>query len=214
MAFISNTGPAAFKTDLEGVYEALQQQRSALLKEARELQLAARLLVVAEARRLGASAGRDDPRVERYAQANAQILRRLAALEVESQIADIRVPPVTKTDTLLQGRVTDAADKATAQVQVTLVDESGAAVAGIDPIQTDASGYYAFILQPEQVQALAANRLMLQVGNDSGKLVPTAAKPFVLTAGQVTISEIRLQAGELDQLKLRTTSVESLRKPG
>ncbi len=205
MAFISNTGPAAFKTDLEGIFESLQQQRSALLSEAREIQLAARLLAVEEARRLGAIVGRDDSRVERYTQANAAILRRVAALEVETQIADIRVPPVTKTETLLHGRVTDAADRATARVQVTLVDESGAAVAGIASVQTDASGYYAFILQPEQIEAIGANRsLTLQVGNDSDKLVPAAAKPFVLTAGQVTISEIRLQAGELDRLKLRT----------
>lgn len=205
MAFISNTGPAAFKSDLEGAYEALQQQRSALLNEAREIQLAARLLAVEEARRLGAIAGRDDSRVERYAQANADILRRLAALEVETQIADIRVPPVTKIETLLQGRVTDEAYTATARVRVTLIDESGAAVAGIDPVQTDQSGYYAFILQPEQIEAIGANRsLSLQVGNDSDKLVPAAAKPFVLTAGQVTISEMRLQASELDQLRLRT----------
>ena len=208
MAFISNTGQAAFKTDLEAIFETLQEQRSALLTAAREVQLAARLLAVEEARRLSATVGRDDSRVERYTRANETILRRLAALEVETQIADIRVPPVTKTETLLQGRVTDAADKATAQVLVTLIDESGAPVAGIDPVPTDDSGYYAFILQPEQVQAIGANRsLMLQVGSDSGKLVPAAAKPFVLTAGQVTISETRLQAGELDKLRLRAAFV-------
>lgn len=212
MAFISNTGQAAFKTDLEAIFETLQEQRSALLGMALEVQLAARLLAAEEARRLSASAGQDDSRVGRYTQANAAILRRVAALEVETQIADIRVPPVNKTETLLQGRVTDAADKATAQVQVTLIDESGAPVAGIAPVQTDASGYYAFILQPEQVQALGTNRqLTLQIGNDSGKLVPAAAKPFVLAAGQVTISETRLQSSELDKLKLRTAFAASSR---
>jgi len=204
MAFISNTGQAAFKTDLEAIFETLQQQRSDLLTMASEVQLAARLLAVEEARRLDASSGRDDGRVGRYLQANEIMLRRIAALEVETQIAAIRVPPVTKTETLLQGRITDAAGKATPQLQVALIDVAGAEVTGIAAAQTDASGYYAFILQPEQVQALGANRqLMLQIGNDSGKLVPAALKPFALAAGQVAMIETRLQASELAQLKLR-----------
>jgi hypothetical protein len=212
MAFISNTGQASFKTDLEAIFETLQEQRSALLNMAGEVQLAARLLAAEEARRLSASVGRDDARVGRYVQANDVILRRVAALEVERQIADIRVPPVTKTETLLQGRITDESNKATAQLQVTLIDESGAPVAGIAPVQTDDSGYYAFVLQPEQVQALGVNRkLSLQIGNDNAKLVPAASSPVVLTAGQVAISETRLQAGELDKLRLRTAFVDSTR---
>ena len=205
MAFISNTGQAVFKTDLEAIFETLQQQRSDLLAMASEVQLAARLLAVEEARRLDASSGGDDVRVGRYLQANEVMLRRVAALDVEAQIAAIRVPPVTKTETLLQGRITDTAGKAAAQLQVTLIDAAGAPVAGIAAAQTDASGYYAFILQPEQVQALGANRqLMLQIGNDSGKLVPAALKPFALAAGQISMIETRLQASELAQLKLRT----------
>ncbi len=205
MAFISNTGQAAFKTDLEAIFETLQQQRSDLLAMAGEVQLAARLLALEEARRLDASSGQDDERIGRYLQANEVMLRRVAALEVEAQIAAIRVPPVTKTETLLQGRITDATGRSTAQLQVTLIDSAGAPVTGIAPAQTDDSGYYAFILQPEQVQALGANRqLMLQVGNDSGKLVPAALKPFALAMGQVAMIETRLQTGELAQLKLRT----------
>jgi len=205
MAFISNTGPAAFKTDLEAIFETLQQQRSDLLTMAGEVQLAARLLALEEARRLDASTNGDDVRIGRYIQANEIMLRRVAALDVEAQIAAIRVPPVTKTETLLQGRITDVAGKATAQLLVTLIDAAGTPVAGIPAALTDDSGYYAFILQPEQIQALGANReLLLQIGNDSGKLVPAALKPFALAAGQVSMIETRLQAGELSQLKLRT----------
>lgn len=212
MALVSNTGNASYKSDLEGLFDTLQQQRSDLLKMTRELQLAARLLAVAEARRLGIDADPDDPRLARLRDSSNAILQRAAALEIETQIADIRTPPVTKTETLLQGRITDESAKATGHVKVTLVDDKGAPVAGVEPVETDDSGYYAFILQPAQVDAIGANRnLTLQVGSDSGKVVPSAAQPFTLTSGKVTVSETRLQPGELEKLRLRPGFKEVMR---
>lgn len=215
MALISNSGQSTYKSDLEGIFDTLQEQRSALLTMTRDVQLAARLLAIAEARRLGVDAGLDDPRVARYTESSNAILRRVAALEIESQIADIRVPPVTKTETLLQGRVTDESAKATAHVTVTLVDEKGAPVAGVAPVETDDSGYYAFILQPAQVDAIGVNRsLTLQIGSASDKIVPTAAQPFTLVSGKVTVSETRLQPSELEKLRLRPPLREVVRSAG
>ena len=205
MAIISNTGQKTYKSDLQGAFETLQVQRSDLLGMVLDAQLASRLLVVEEARRLRSDVNPDDPRVKQYTNTSTNMLQRVAALEVEIQIANIRVPPVTKTETLLQGRITDEASKAAAHVQVTLIDEAGAPVAGVAPATTDASGYYAFILKPAQLDAIGANRkLTLQIGSDSGKLVPQGTKPFSLTAGQMTTSEIRLHASELDKLQLRS----------
>lgn len=217
MAIISNTGQKTYKSDLQGAFEALQDQRDDLLGMVLDAQLASRLLIAEEARRLRSDVNPDDPRVKHYANASTNILQRVAALEVEVQIAKIRVPPVTKTETLLQGRLTDEASKAAAHVQVTLIDEAGAPLAGVAPATTDASGYYAFILQPAQVDAIGANRkLTLQIGSENGKLVPQGSKPFSLTAGQMTAHETRLQAGELDKLKLRpafTDVVKEAPKP-
>ncbi|MDO9006128.1 MAG: carboxypeptidase-like regulatory domain-containing protein [Aquabacterium sp.] len=204
MAIISNTGQKTYKSDLQGAFETLQDQRSDLLGMVLDAQLASRLLIAEEARRLRSDVNPDDPRVKHYANASKSMLQRVAALEVEVQIANIRVPPVTKTETLLQGRITDESSKAAAQVQVTLIDEAGKPVAGVAPATTDASGYYAFILQPAQVDAIGANRkLTLQIGSENGKLVPQGSKPFSLNAGQMTAHETKLQAGELDKLKLR-----------
>jgi hypothetical protein len=212
MAHIANTGQSTYKSDLEGIFDTLQEQRSALLTMTRDVQLAARLLAAAEARRLRREVDAGDPRVARYVDNSAAMARRAAALEIEIQIADIRVPPVTKTETLLQGRVTDESIMATAHVTVTLVDEKGAPVAGIAPVETDDSGYYAFILQPAQVEAIGADRkLTLQFASDSGKLVPTAARPFTLQPGQVTVSETSLQASELAKLQLRPAFKELAR---
>lgn len=203
MALILNTGQNSYKSDLAGLFETLQEQRSELLSMVRDVQLAARLLAVAEARRLSELAG-DDPRVAHYLNSSDTILRRAAALEIESEIANIRVPPITKSETLLQGRITDESARATAHVAVTLVDEKGAPVVGVASVETDDSGYYAFILQPAQVDAIGAGRkLTLQVGSASGKLVPVAAQAFTLASGEVKVSETRLQPSELEKLRLR-----------
>ncbi|HMW54614.1 MAG: carboxypeptidase-like regulatory domain-containing protein [Candidatus Accumulibacter phosphatis] len=203
MALILNTGQNSYKSDLEGLFETLQEQRSELLSMVRDVQLAARLLAVAEARRLSELAG-DDPRVAHYLNSSDTILRRAAALEIESEIANIRVPPITKSETLLQGRITDESARATAHVAVTLVDEKGAPVVGVASVETDDSGYFAFILQPAQVDAIGAGRkLTLQVGRASGKLVPVAAQAFTLASGEVKVSETRLQPSELEKLRLR-----------
>ncbi|MEO7232693.1 MAG: hypothetical protein ABJA84_00735 [Polaromonas sp.] len=216
MAFISNTGQTTYKNDLTGVFETLQEQRSVLVAMVREVQLTTRLLVIEEARRLRSDVDPADPRVSRYEIGSSAILRRVAALEVEAQIAGIRVPPVTKTDTLLQGRVTDEASRATAHVTVTLIDENGKPVANVPPVETDDSGYYAFVLQAAQTEAIGPDRkLTLQIGSSSGKLVPAAAVPVTLAPGKVVAAEMRLQASELDALHLRPAfgAVKATAKP-
>ena len=62
MPLISNAGDVTFEADLEAVFETLQLQRSAQLTTTRDMQLASRLLVGAELRRLIARFGPDDPR--------------------------------------------------------------------------------------------------------------------------------------------------------
>ena len=205
MPLIINRGNASFKGDVENLFETLQAQREDWLVLTRETMLAARLLALAEANRLETGeGGKDDPRAARLRAAGDLMARRGAALEVEQQIAAIRTPPVTKTETLLQGRVTDESAKAAGRVTVTLIDEKGTPVAGVEPVEADDSGYYAFVLQPQQVEAIGATRqLTLLVGTPGGKLVPAAATPFTLASGKVRVGETRLQTAELEKLQLR-----------
>jgi hypothetical protein len=208
MPLIINNGNASFKSDVENLFETLQEHRSEALALTRDLMLSARVLVLAEAHRLEAGdAGQLDPRAARLRAAGDLMVRRSAALEVEQQIAAIRTPPVTKTETLLQGRVTDESAKAAGRVTVTLIDEKGTPVAGVEPVEADDAGYYAFVLQPQQVEAIGATRqLTLLVGTEGGKLVPTAATPFTLASGKIRVGETRLQTAELEKLQLRVVA--------
>ncbi len=203
MAIQKNLSPSAFPDDLEGVFEVLQEQRSSALVQATDVLKAARLLALEEARRLAQKDGAQDPRVARYSDSAQAMQRRIAALDVEAEIASIRVPAVTSTETLLHGRVTDDAARAVAHVQVVLLDDAGKPLAGVTPVDTDDAGYYKFILQSEQISAAGSKRkLSLQVGNGSASLVP-AQQPITLASGRVAVSEVRLASTELEKLRLR-----------
>jgi hypothetical protein len=208
MANPPGTGQSAFESELAGIFETLQEQRSALVDALRVAQLNARLLVLEEVRRMKAARGPLDARVTRYENGSRAILRRVAALEVEAQIARIRVPPVARTGALLQGRVTDEASRGIAHVTVTLIGEDGSPVANVASVETDDSGYYAFVLQAAQLEAIGPDRrLTLQVGSGGAKLiVPAAAAPLTLTPGQATAADLRLLASELDALHSRQSA--------
>jgi hypothetical protein len=213
MADTPDTGQSAFESQLTGIFETLQEQRSALVDAMRVVQLNARLLVLQEVRRLKAERGPLDARVARYENASRAMLRRAAALEVEAQIARIRVPPVATAGALLQGRVTDEASRGIAHLTVTLIGEDGKPVANLPPAETDDSGYYAFVLQAAQVEAIGPDRrLTLQVGSRGGKLiVPAAAAPLTLAAGKAIAADMRLLASELDALHARQSANQDAR---
>jgi hypothetical protein len=103
MATTAQHVQASFKLELETGFESLQQQRTALLEEFRAVQLAARVLMVAEARRLAAEDDADDPRPARLIAAGDAIARRVAALDIESQISLLRVAPAPRVEATPQG---------------------------------------------------------------------------------------------------------------
>lgn len=98
MATTVNHVQASFKTDLETTFDALQQQRTALLDEFRAVQLAARVLLAGEARRLAAADDADDPRPVQFAAASGAIASRVAVLDIESQISALRVVPAPRVE--------------------------------------------------------------------------------------------------------------------
>lgn len=204
MATILSLGRKTIKTDLEEVFDALQDERANLLGTTRELQLGAQLLGAIEAQRLVRKVGADDPRVLALAARNTTILERVGAIDVERELAMVRTPPVAKTETLVHGRITDERMLAAGRMSVALVDERGQAVAGVGPVETDDAGYYAFVLKPEQVQAIGAGRkLTVLVRRDDVTIAPAATQPFTLASGAVAVNEFKLNGAELDKLKLR-----------
>ncbi len=202
MASIVNSGQTSAKNDLAELFDTLQQQRTTLIDQVRTLELVARPLFQLEAERLKAKVGPDDPRVQALAQRADNQLELIAALQVESDIAAVRVPSVERDDTLIDGRLIDANQRAVADTQVQLVDEKGQAVAGAT-VTTDASGYYSIVLTPEASTALKDKQLFVAIGTGAAAKVPAAAQPISVVPGGRVLQQIGLNAGELSNVRAK-----------
>lgn len=198
----TKTPAECFAADLKGVYDTVQDETLATLAQAREYQLAARALMDLEAARLARKLGGDAVRVRTLKAQAADRAEKVRALDVEAQIAAVRMPPLQMTDTLLHGRVTDQSLNRVAGVSVQLVNAKGEAVPGVSEARTDAQGYYAFVLKPEQAQALADEKLAVAVASGDQKLRPAQAE-LALAPGATAVREIRLSDAELVRLNLR-----------
>lgn len=200
---ILNQGVDSAKNDTQEIFEGLQAERSAALGQVRQLQLAARLLLLAESRRL-AQRHPADMRLAVLATAERTVRERVAVLDTEQEVAAIRVPPVAKTDALVHGRITDDAARAAGRVTVTLVRADGSAVAGVKPVTVDDAGYYAFVLDPQvKAQLPADEKLSVAVQRGDATVVPSQAANFTLASGGVAVKDVALNDSELQKLQLR-----------
>ena len=163
------------------------------------------MMATLEGQRLARKSGGDDPRVAALGTRAATILERVGALDVEIEVAAIRVPSVSGAETLIHGRVTDeqriaAAGGATA----VLVDDKRQPVEGVDPVEVDDAGYYAFVVKPDVVTKMGADRkLSIQVEREGVRIVPATGNVFTIGAGTVAVNDVALSIGEMDRLRLR-----------
>jgi len=208
MTTILNDGPDSFGRDLVELFDSFQAERVRLLSTVRELQLGAQLLATLEGQRLARKSGDDDPRVAALGTRAATILDRVGALDVEIEVASIRVPSVSGAETLIHGRVTDDQRVAAGGATAVLVDEKRQPIEGVDPVEIDDAGYYAFVVKPDVVEKIGADRkLSIQVERDNVHIQPAAANLFTIVPGTVSVNDVALSVGELDRLKLRPSFV-------
>jgi hypothetical protein len=131
------------------------------------------------------------------------MLERANVLTVEREIAGLRAPPAVKTGAVVQGRITDARMRAAGRVSVRLVNERGVPVAGVDPVEVDGAGFYAFVLKPETVTAIGDAKVRVALRDGDKDVVPAAAKLFTVAPGTSAPQDVTLNNAELDRLRLR-----------
>lgn len=200
---ILNLGIDSAKHDTQELFEANQAERSHLLASVRDLQLATRLLVQVEARRLAARSP-GDLRIKGLIATERTLRERVAVLGTELQVAAIRVPPVSKTDTLVHGRITDDAQRAPGRVTAMLVRADGSALEGVKPVEVDDAGYYAFVIDPATAATLSEqDKLSVVVQRGDLHVAPSATSNFTLKAGTVAVKDVALGDAELRRLQLR-----------
>lgn len=203
-ADLLNRGDASFKDDLQTLTEALQEDRRLALEQVRELHLAARFLMQAEALRL-ARLDPQDARIAALAQGADRALAQSAQLQQEATVAAVRVPRVKKTEALLHGRLVDDRGRPAAGVTVTLVDDQGQPVPDVAPVEADGAGYYALVVPaPAAARLPPEGRYTVALGRGGEQVrPPLPARP--LGAGVVSAGDLVLDEAALEALHLRET---------
>lgn len=192
------------KKENETLYEFERQVRATLaqqraywtsgLDEARDLQVGMRALLQNEARRIESKYGADHPRCRQLTGRLASNLETVRALEVEREIARIKVPEIGPEGALVHGRVVDPASRGIAELVVCLTDSRGTPVPNLPNTTTDFSGYFALQLDAAALEILASYRAgaFLAVFGADGKPVYRSKQSLAVEPGARLVEEVVL----------------------
>ncbi len=198
---IINQGTHSAAADLQEFVDSTQSKRGENLGQSQQMLIAARALLTQEALRLKGLTGAKTERVQQLENRIAQQLQVIRVLGVEKEIAAIRTPLIDDSDTVIQGRLTNLWHDAVAGVQLQLVDAKFVPLKEVAAAQTDAGGYYAFVITSDVVTRLLTLGDVSIALLEQGKPVPLRdAKPFSLSPGTRTTLETYLTSDDIQRL--------------
>jgi helix-hairpin-helix protein len=185
---------------LEEVFASLEGSRSEALNELKELQIISRVLLQNEALRLDKEFGRDHPRTRALQLSLEQNLNNITQFTAATQIAAITVPEVDENQTLIHGRVIDEEFRGVGGLFVSMEDEEGRTLTPLGRAETDASGYYALVIDPaaiERVSEAAREGVFLTVRTSKDEVVHREFNPLRIAVGDRGIVEVVLKREDL-----------------
>jgi len=178
----------------------LKSERLAALSGAVNTQVAMQAFFHHEARRLEKKLGAQHPRVRQMKSRLKSNLQIINSLEVERQLARIEAPQIEGEAALIHGRIADEDGRGIEGLTVCLMDQSAIPIRGASEAVTDASGYFAFALEPETVDGLiAASRagVFLGVFTNRRRLVYQQPDPLTLARSARLLVKISLKRLDL-----------------
>ncbi|MCU0541834.1 MAG: carboxypeptidase-like regulatory domain-containing protein [Oscillatoriaceae cyanobacterium Prado104] len=162
------------------------------LQQIRDVQVMMGSLLQHEAKRLEKKLGTDNLRVQQF-QASIKRNQTIAKdLEVELEIAKIRVPEVDPKDSLIHGRIVDKNRRGLAGLVVSIADVRGNAIRAFGKTTTDVSGYYALPVKAEVLQKVTASikeGVVVVVSNANEELIYRNHNPVRLVASDRILVE-------------------------
>lgn len=192
--------PEAMKRILEAFTEAGSAHINAL-QQVRDVQFVMGSLLQHEAKRLEKKLGKENLRVQQVKASLKQNQAIARDLEVELEIAKIRVPEVDPKDSLIHGRVVDDNRRGWSGLTVYLANSQGKIVRALGNAQTQESGYYALIVKAEVLKRVAESikeGVFVVIGNPKGELIYRQKEPLMLVGGdRYLLDDIVLKRSDL-----------------
>ncbi len=187
----------------EEVLKAFTQAGAAninALQQVRDVQVVMGSLLQHEAKRLEKKLGRENGRVQQVQASVKQNQAITTNLEVELEIAKIRVPEINPEDSLIHGRIVDENRRGFSGLVVSLADAQGNIIHALGKAQTQDSGYYALPIKAEMLNELAESirkGIFVVVCNSKGELIYRQKDPVMLVGGERILIEIVLNRSDL-----------------
>jgi hypothetical protein len=208
-----NFPPEFFKRITEAFTEAGSANINAL-QQVRDVQFVMGSLLQHEAKRLEKKLGTENLRVQQVKASLKQNQAIARDLEVELEIAKIRVPEVDPKDSLIHGRVVDDNRRGWSGLTVYLANSQGNIVRALGNAKTQESGYYALIVKAEVLKRVAESikeGVFVVICNPKGELIYRQKDPLMLVGGdRYLLDDIVLRRSDLTPPPCQTPTVCNL----
>ncbi len=177
---------AGFIGTLDEILTGLRDGRLEALGGVLESQIMGRILLQNEAVRMDRKLGEDHPRSRSLRVALEQNAEGIKDLGVELETSTILPPEVEAKQTLVHGRVVDENSRGVPNLRVCLTDQSGRTLHSLGTSETDTSGYYALVIDPDALQkeSKAVERgVLVTVITRKDELIHRTFEPLKISEG-------------------------------
>lgn len=186
------------KQDLKDAIDTNDDHVDAL-NDLKAIQIMVLTMYQREAARLSRVRGESDPRVKGLHESVERSLDLVESLDIEAEIAAIRVPETPEGGALVHGRVAEiTTNRGIAGLTVFGEDEKGVALRTFGSADTDASGYFNIPVDDEALKALQAKDIYLTI-RVSGGVIHRERKPVQLEPDAQRIVNIDIAKNSLNQ---------------
>ena len=181
---------------VEGV-RTVQNLGRELIDQAKSAQNAYHVLGQYEALRLQDARGEDDPAVLQLNERLRLFPSQVQEMGLADELERISVPKTAENDMLVHGRVTDENSRGVVGLTVALTDKEGNRL-DVEDVEADASGYFAFVLDPEKIKAVAERKtdVYLTVMNQKGEVCYRRPRTLKVKEGERLLEDVVLTHGD------------------
>ncbi|OEU62771.1 MAG: hypothetical protein BBJ57_10235 [Desulfobacterales bacterium PC51MH44] len=174
------------------------------LNELKDIQLFSRFIFEKETQRLAKKHGENDLKIQRIRNNLTLNENLLQDIEVELEIAKIKVPEISEGGALVHGRVVDRSNRGITGLTVHLENENRKSLRFMGRSETDASGYYAFPIDPTALAKLskaAAEGAFLTIATRTGRGIHREFTPLKVAEGDRKFVEVALKREDLSPVR-------------
>jgi hypothetical protein len=213
MNYINENFPREVRNRITEAFSDAGSANIDALQQVQDVQVVMGSLLQHEAKRLEKKLGKQNLRVQ---QIQSTIKRNQAIsrdLEVEREIAKIRVPEVDEKDSLIHGRVVDENRRGWSGLVVFLADVQGKIIRTLGKAETQDSGYYALIINAEMLKEMARSireGVFVVICNSKDELIYRHKDLLKLVGGdRILVEDIVLKRSDITSPRCETPSVSN-----